>query len=335
MPYRNWCISCVAGRGADDPHRKSDSYSGQPRVKCDFMLLSSRLHLTIPGSTIFNMIDWESQSMAAAVTVKAASDILVRFFLAMLDAWGRSDVKVLLRSDQEVTLCLILREVQARRQQRTLVERSPVESHATMGVMERANPTLGEMLRALKHATETRAGGRLETDHPINCWMVRHCCWVFCRYHVSADGLTPFEVLRNNSYQGGVACFEEVDWARAPGTRLLRGKCEVNWLEMVWLGKTEHTEEHLCGDEHGVRKFRTIRRQPESARWRRELVDWLTGDLFNPKRKSGTVVDSGTLRVDLQWSERVSPNVNVDEAPKDEVPQPAATQERCDRGVGQ
>ena len=37
--------------------------------------------------------------MAAALTVKAASETLVRFFLAMLDAWGRSDVKVLLRSD--------------------------------------------------------------------------------------------------------------------------------------------------------------------------------------------------------------------------------------------
>ena len=167
MPYRSWCFSCVADRGADDAHRKSDGNTGPPRVQCDFMFLSSRVHLVNPGLTIFNMMDRESQSMAAALTVKAASETFVRFFLAMLDAWGRSDVKVLLRSDQEVTLTLILREVQARRQQRTLVERSPVESHATMGAMERANRTMGEMLRTMKHATETRVGGRLETDHPI------------------------------------------------------------------------------------------------------------------------------------------------------------------------
>ena len=117
MPYRSWCFSCVAGRGADDAHRKSDNYTGPPRVECDFMFLSSRVHLVNPRLTIFNMMDRESQSMAAALTVKAASETLVRFFLAMLDAWGRSDVKVLLRSDQEVTLTLILREVQARRQQ--------------------------------------------------------------------------------------------------------------------------------------------------------------------------------------------------------------------------
>ena len=111
--------------------------------------------------------------------------------------------------------------------------------------------------------------------------MIRHCCWVFCRYLARTDGRTPCEVLRNASYRGGLACFGEIVWARVPGSRLLRGKDEVNWLELVWLGKTENTEEHLCGDEHGVRKFRTIRRQPESARWRREYVDKLSGDPFN------------------------------------------------------
>ena len=64
--------------------------------------------------------------MAAALSVEAASDLLVRFFLAILDLSGRSDVKVLFNIDP------FLSEVQARRQQRTPVERSPVESHATM-----------------------------------------------------------------------------------------------------------------------------------------------------------------------------------------------------------
>ena len=37
MPNVSWCFSCVAGRGANDPHRKSDGHSGPPRVECDFM----------------------------------------------------------------------------------------------------------------------------------------------------------------------------------------------------------------------------------------------------------------------------------------------------------
>ena len=48
--------------------------------------LSSRVHLVSFRLAIFNMIDMGSQSMAAALSVKAASDLLVRFFLAMLDA---------------------------------------------------------------------------------------------------------------------------------------------------------------------------------------------------------------------------------------------------------
>ena len=98
--------------------------------------------------------------MAAVLCVKAASDFPVRFFLSILDAWGRSEIKVVLRADQEVAVTSILREVQARRRQSALLERSPVESLATMGAMDGANRILGEMLRSMKHAAKTRIGGR-------------------------------------------------------------------------------------------------------------------------------------------------------------------------------
>ena len=181
--------------------------------------------------------------------------------------------------------------------QNTLLERSPVESHATMGAMERANRTLVEILRTMKHAAETRVGGRLDTDHPLISWMVRHCCWIFCRYHVRADGRTPHEMLRNDSYRGGLACFEEVFWAWLPGTRLLRGKFEVNWFELVWLGENRELRRALgAATSTGVRKFRTVRRLPESASWRGE----------NPSQTT-----------------TVSPNVNVDEMPEEKMQDPA------------
>ena len=148
------------------------------------MLLSSRVQLASPGWIIPNTIEVESQTTAAAITAKAASDTLGKISLAMLYAWGRSDAKTSLRHDQDMTLSLILRKVQARRRHRPHVERSPKESHATIGAMERANRTLGEVSRALKHATETRVGGRLETDQLLISRLVRHCCWIFCRYHV-------------------------------------------------------------------------------------------------------------------------------------------------------
>ena len=53
---------------------------------------------------------------------------------------------------------------------------TPVDSDASIGAMERANRTLRELLRTTQHATETKIGGRLDTDHPLISWMVRHCC---------------------------------------------------------------------------------------------------------------------------------------------------------------
>ena len=144
MPYRSWCFGCVAGRGADDPHRKEARYTGSFR---------SRVHLVNPDLTTFYMIDRESQALAAALCVKAASDLVVRLFLAILDAWGRSEIKVVLCADQEVTVTL--REELARRRRSTPLECSPAESHATKGATERVNRTLGEMLRT---TTATREG---------------------------------------------------------------------------------------------------------------------------------------------------------------------------------
>ena len=56
--------------------------TGPPRVVCAFMFLTSRVHLVNPGPCK-NKVDRESQAMAAALCVKAASELLVRFFLAV------------------------------------------------------------------------------------------------------------------------------------------------------------------------------------------------------------------------------------------------------------
>ena len=43
MPFRSWCFSYVAGRGADDSHRKACGYTGLPRIECDFMFATNRV----------------------------------------------------------------------------------------------------------------------------------------------------------------------------------------------------------------------------------------------------------------------------------------------------
>ena len=55
------------------------------------------------------------------------------------------------------TVTLVLREVQAKRKQGTLLERSFVDCHATMGAMERANRTLRELLPSMSSGNEAVA----------------------------------------------------------------------------------------------------------------------------------------------------------------------------------
>ena len=49
------------------------------------------------------------------------------------------------------------------------------------------------------------------------------------------------------------------------------------------------------------------------------------------KPKTSMAVGPGELPVDLQWQTRTSPNVNVDEAPGDRTPEPAAARWVCPR----
>ena len=49
-----------------------------------------------------------------------------------------------------------------------------------------------------------------------------------------------------------------------------------------------------------MRKFRTIRRQLEAARWKREDVDKLVGDLSNPKPQRTIAADGAEPPLDLQ-----------------------------------
>ena len=173
-------------------------------------------------------------------------------------------MKALLRADQEVTVTLVLKEVQARRKLDTLLERSPVDGHASNGAMVRASRTLGELLRTTKHATEPEADRIQSTPTRSAGWC--DFCWLHCRFIVRPDVRTPHAVLRFHSCRGGLGFLGEVVWARVPGMRLLRVKFDVDWLQLVYPGKTENSHEHFCVDNHGVRTCRTTRRHLETAR---------------------------------------------------------------------
>ena len=65
--------------------------------------------------------------------------------------------------------------------------------------------------------------------------------------------------------------FGEIVWARIPTTKKL-GKLDQRWVEVVWAGEAEGSDEHVGLDHRGARRFRALRSEPESSRWRREVI---------------------------------------------------------------
>ena len=77
-------------------------------------------------------------------------------------------------------------------------------------------------------------------------------------------------------------------------------------------------------DEHGVRKFRTVRRQPETARWRLENVD-----AFNPKPQRTMAAGGVEPLLDPQMGHATTIDQNLQpEKASEEKAQEAAGQRR-------
>ena len=51
--------------------------------------------------------------------------------------------------------------------------------------------------------------------------------------------------------------FGEIVWARIPTTEKL-GKLDQRWVEVVWAGKAEGSDEHIGVDHRGARRFRAV-----------------------------------------------------------------------------
>ena len=193
------------------------------------MFLTRRVHLVHPGPTIFNMVDRESQAVAAALCEKAAIELLARFVLAIFDVWVRSEVKALLRADQEVTVTL--KEVQARREAGHPAGTFASGQSRVHGRHGTASRTLGELLRTTKHATEPEADRIQSTPPRSGGWC--DCCWLHCRFILRPDVRTPHAVLRFNSYRGGLAFLGE----RSFGHEFQERGCCVSssmWIGFSW-----------------------------------------------------------------------------------------------------
>lgn len=150
-------------------------------------------------------------------------------------------------------------------------------SSKSNGIIERGVQTVQGMMRTLRSALEERLGVEWNVEHAVWAWLVEYAGWLVNRAEVGKDGRTPYERIKGKKAKlWGIEFGEAVLWKRRPVGGPL-GKLSLMWSDGVFLGVKGSTGELIVGDQRGVWKTRTVRRKPESERWKKENMEMVSG----------------------------------------------------------
>ena len=233
LPFRDWCPHCVSCRASDPGHRLTDRAEDEPpMVQIDYEFVLEKVNMEVSDEQVVTAGPMVTIFMA---TFCGSRWHLAAFLMGQLAAWGLAYGVLVVRADQETSLTTLLDEIKARRPE-TLVEHTAVESHQSIGAVERMNREVAGLLRRLKAALEARIGAKVGLDHDLISWMIRHSAWLITRFRVRASGHTAYELIRQRRYGGAIVEFGEIVWARIHTVQML-GKLDQRWVEVVWAGK--------------------------------------------------------------------------------------------------
>ena len=134
--------------------------------------------------------------------------------------------QVTLKSDQEVAIVDVLKEIAALRgSRRTLLEHSPVAESQANGLIERGIRSLEEMTRVLLLDLSERVGQRVSVQSRCFPWLVEHAADLLNKCHVASDGRTAFERLKGRPHRGQLHPFGVAVMFRMAGKVPGGGRC--------------------------------------------------------------------------------------------------------------
>ena len=171
----------------------------------------------------------------------------------------------------------VVKEIQRRRAQKTIIEHSPVRESQANGVAERAVQHIEGIVRTLKLALKKNISREIPCTHPIITWLVEHSADLINKFGIGRGGRTAYERLKGKAYRGEMMEFGSGVYYRVPGTPE-GGLMAERWLEGVWLGKKFNSDEHVVGMRGGsLCKTRSVRRKLESESWVAEDIEGIKG----------------------------------------------------------
>ena len=152
LPHASWCTVCVKSRARDDPHehkplalKLSNEVGAPPLIEMDYTFVEQLKILNLT---------WTNESISAAIVVasKGPERYPVAWVMKRVQKWGLKSIRI--RTDAENSIMALAKAVAASYPEKVLLEVAPVQSHQSMGQVERAHRLLQEQLRVNRFELE-------------------------------------------------------------------------------------------------------------------------------------------------------------------------------------
>ena len=136
--------------------------------------------------------------LATAVPQKGASgrfatDKCIEFF----EENGDGDAKVIIKTDQEPSIEYLVQDIiDTRKEGRTVIEESPVQSSGSNGVVERGVQEIEGGIRALLLGLQERIKRKIDARERIISFMPEYAAYLVNRLNQGEDGKVPYERIK-------------------------------------------------------------------------------------------------------------------------------------------
>ncbi len=163
---------------------------------------------------------------------------------------------------------------------------APRGSHSSQGGVENVVQLIRKGFNVQKLALERKLGRKFQkkSKEPILTWLPRHVAFLRNNTMKGRDNKTAFETVKLVAYSSPILEFGEKVRARLPGDKE-KGK-DAGWVEGIWSGRTNSSDEHIILTPEKVVYARAIKAVEEKERWDADFIDkirWTPWETSLPK----------------------------------------------------
>ena len=162
IPYRNWCEVCVKCKGKEFDHRRKGDSGGVSEYAFDYCFPGDEL-----GFKLVVLVGHEKvtgMTLAVTVPTKGSSGrFTVDKAVDYIEEVGDANSRIVVKTDQEPAILTFVKDLlEARPENRTIAEESPVRSSGSNGRAERAVQTVEGQIRMLLLTIEAQVGRKVD-----------------------------------------------------------------------------------------------------------------------------------------------------------------------------